>query len=248
MVVTEGVVLSSPAICNVLIEPYVIFYEKPLHICCLMFCWVLSNWVTLVRYSSCFLDHKHVHVTSICYIPTLGIGITIHPFHIVNAPCLGDLSRRTSLKKIKSDFGCPKKRKDGMPKKHGPKKRERKGVIMSQIKKRDRDHSREKTNTSRSKSHPSIHSYTCTFWSRLHDLFLHGSSLWLYNIQNTSVPYLILPWAPQRLVVVGRIKGRYCPSKKIQDECLERVILGVLPCFQKSLKKYLQMDCGSMNK
>ena len=102
--------------------------------------------------------------------------------------------------------------------------------------------------TSRSKSYPSIHSYTCTFWSRLHDLFLHGSSLWLYNIQNTSVPCLILPWAPQRLVVVGRIKGRYCPGKEIQNECLERVILGALPCFQKSLKKYLQMDCGSMNK
>ena len=65
--------------------------------------------MTLVRYSSCFLDHKHVHVPSIFYIPTLGIGITIHPFHIVNSPCLGDLSR-TSLKKIKSDFGCPKKR------------------------------------------------------------------------------------------------------------------------------------------
>ena len=35
------------------------------------------------------------------------------------------------------DYGCPKKRKDGMPKKHGPKKRERekerkKGVTMSE--------------------------------------------------------------------------------------------------------------------
>ena len=113
-------------ICNVLPEPYVIFHEKHLHICCLMFCWVLSNCMTLVRYSSCFLDHKHVHVPSICYIPTLGIGITIHPFHIVNAPYLGDLSRRTSLKKIKSDFGCPKNKKDGMSKKHGPKKRKKK--------------------------------------------------------------------------------------------------------------------------
>ena len=68
--------------------------------------------------------------------------------------------------KIKSDFGCPKKRKDGMPKKHDPKKR-------------DRDDSREKTIASRSKPHPSIHSYTCTFSSRLYDLFLHESSLWL---------------------------------------------------------------------
>ena len=73
---------SSLVICNVLPEPYVIFHEKPLHIYCLMFCWVLSNCVTLVRYSSCFLDHKHVHVPSICYISTLEIGTTIHPFHI----------------------------------------------------------------------------------------------------------------------------------------------------------------------
>ena len=154
--------------------------------------------------------------------------------------------------KIKSDYGCPKKRKDGMPKKQGPKERERerereKGVTMSLKKERGMIQER-KAIISRSKPYPSIHSYTCTFWSRLHDLFLHGSSLWLYNIQNTSVPYLILPWAPQRLVVVGRIKGRYCPSKKIQDECLERVILGALPYFQKSFKKYLQMDYRSMSK
>jgi len=44
---------------------------------------------------------------------------------------------------------APKKRKDGMPKKHDPKKREReKGVAMSQKKKRrkrHRDDSREKS-------------------------------------------------------------------------------------------------------
>ena len=61
-------------------------------------------------------------------------------------------------------------------------------------------------------------------------------------------PVLILPRAPQRLVVVGKIKDRYCPGKEIQDECLERDILGALPYFQKSFKKYLQMDCGSTNK
>ena len=38
-------------------------------------------------------------------------------------------------------------------------------------------------------------------------------------------------------VVVGKIKGKYCPGKEIQDECLQRVILGALPCFQKSFKK-----------
>ena len=46
-----------------------------------------------------------------------------------------------SWNKIKSDYGCPKKkRKDGMPKKHDPKKGEKKGVTMSQKKrKRERD-------------------------------------------------------------------------------------------------------------
>jgi len=32
------------------------------------------------------------------------------------------------------------------------------------------------------------------------------------------VPVLILPCAPQRLVVVGKIKGEYCPGKEIQVE------------------------------
>ena len=39
---------------------------------------------------------------------------------------------------------APKKRKDGMPKKHGPKKKREKGVTMSP-KKRDSDDSREKS-------------------------------------------------------------------------------------------------------
>ena len=50
---------------------------------------------------------------------------------------------------------APKKRKDGMPNKHVPKK-EKKRVTMSQNKS-DRDDSREKTIASRSKPHPSIH-------------------------------------------------------------------------------------------
>jgi hypothetical protein len=31
--------------------------------------------------------------------------------------------------------------------------------------------------------------------------------------------------------VVGKNKGSYCPGKEKQVECLERVILGTLPCF-----------------
>ena len=52
--------------------------------------------------------------------------------------------------KIKSDYGCPKKkRKDGMPKKHDPKKRgEKRGVTMSQKRKKERD-----MDDSREKSH-----------------------------------------------------------------------------------------------
>ena len=46
-------------------------------------------------------------------------------------------------------------------------------------------------------------------------------------------------------VVVGKTEGIYCPGKEIQVECLKRVILGTLPYFQKSFKKYLQMDCRS---
>ena len=72
--------------------------KNPLHICCLIFCWVLSNCVTLERCFSCFLDHKHAHVSSNCYIPTLGIGTTTYSLHIISAPCHGDLSRRTFLK------------------------------------------------------------------------------------------------------------------------------------------------------
>ena len=56
---------------------------------------------------------------------------------------------------------APKKRNNGMPKKHDPKKeREKKGVTMSQKKERDKDDSREKTIASRSKPHPSIHPST----------------------------------------------------------------------------------------
>ena len=51
-----------------------------------------------------------------------------------------------------------------MPKKHDQKNREKKkGVAMSQKKRKEKDDSRERTNALRSKPYPSIHSYTCTF-------------------------------------------------------------------------------------
>ena len=105
--------------------------------------------------------------------------------------------------------------------------------------------------TLRSKSYPSIHPSTHTLAPFDRDCMICFSMdpLFDFTINRIQVCHvLILPWAPQRLVIVGKIKGRYCRGKEIQDECLERVILGALPCFQNSFKKYLQMDCGSMNK
>ena len=61
--------------------------------------------------------------------------------------------------KIKSDYGCPKKkRKDGMPNKHDPKKRgeREKGVTMSQKKETGMIRER-KAITLRSKPYPSIY-------------------------------------------------------------------------------------------
>ena len=104
---------------------------------------------------------------------------------------------------------------------------------------------------SRSKPYPSIHPSTHTLAPFHRDCMTCFSMdpLFYFTINRIQVcPALILPWAPQRLVVVGKIEGKYCPGKKIQVECLERVILGTLPYFQKSFKKYLQIDCESMSK
>jgi len=63
------------------------------------------------------------------------------------------------------DYGCPKKRKHGMPENHDPKKTERekrkRGVVISE----KRDDTRERTNALRSKPyhHSSIHPHMCTF-------------------------------------------------------------------------------------
>ena len=59
------------------------------------------------------------------------------------------------------DYGCPKKRKDGMPKKHDPKKKREKGVTMSQKKETGMIRER-KDITLRSKPYSSIHPSTPT--------------------------------------------------------------------------------------
>ena len=145
---------------------------------------------------------------------------------------------------------APRREKMACQRSMAQKKEREKGVTMSQKKERETRMIRErKAIISRSKPysfiHPSTHTLapfdrdcmTCFFMDPLFD----------FTINRIQVCH-ILPWAPQRLVVVGKIKGRYCPGKEIQDECLERVILGTLPYFQKSFKKYLQMDCRSMSK
>ena len=95
--------------------------------------------------------------------------------------------------------------------------------------------------------YPSIHTLApfdrdcmnCFFMDALFDFTIHRMEV---------CPVLTPPWAPQRLVVVGKIKVKHCPGKEIQDEWLERVILELCHVFKNLSKKCLQMDWGSMNK
>ena len=153
--------------------------------------------------------------------------------------------------KIKLDYGWPKKKR-WHAKKHDPqkKRREKKGATMSQKKETVMIQER-KDITLRSKPYSSIHPSTPTLAPFDRDTMTSSSidPLFDFTINRIQVcPVFILPWAPQRLIAVGKIKGKYYPGKEIQVECLERVILGTLPCFQKLFKKYLQMDCRSMSK
>ena len=142
------------------------------------------------------------------------------------------------------------KRKDGMLRSMTQKKERKRGQPCL-IKKETGMIRERKDITLRSKPYSSIHPSTHTLAPFDRDcmtcFFL--DPLFDFTINRIQVcPVFILPWAPQRLIAVGKIKGKYCPGKEIQDEYLERVILGALPCFQKSFKKYLQMDCRSLSK
>ena len=115
------------------------------------------------------------------------------------------------------------------------KKREKKGATMSQKKEAGMIRER-KDITLRSKPYSSIHPSTHTLAPFDRDcmtcFFL--DPLFDFTINRIQVCHVfILPWAPQRLIAVGKIKGKHCSGKEIQDECLERVILGALPSFQK---------------
>jgi len=148
---------NSPVIWNVLPEPYVIFHEKPYTYaawCSVEFCQIVwPKWDAFHAFSIISTYSSHPFATLLHWeLASTSIHSTF-----INAPCFGDLSRRASLNKIKSDYSCPRKRKDGMPKKHDPKKRERKRGSHVSRKKKTRDDLREGTIASRSKPHLSIH-------------------------------------------------------------------------------------------
>ena len=133
------------------------------------------------------------------------------------------------------------------PKKTEREKRKR-GVVISEKKEND---TRERTNALRSKPyhHSSIHPHTCTFWSRLHDLF----SPWILSLTlqwNASMPcsYPTLS-STKALFAIGKIEGRYCPGEDNKNWVLRENHFGELSrVFENPLQKYLQMDCRFMNK
>ena len=129
------------------------------------------------------------------------------------------------------------------------KKGEKKGVTMSQKKrKRERETGmirERKAITSRSKPYSSIYPsiHTLAPFDRDCMTCFSMDPLFDFTINRIQVcPVLILPWAPQRLVVVGKIKGKHCPGKEIQDECLERVILELCHVFKNLSKKKVSPD------
>src|SRR6185295_14339360 len=103
--------------------------------------------------------------------------------------------------KIKSDYGCPKKkRKDGMPKKHDPKKRERKrGNHVSKRKEKERETGmirERKAITSRSKPYSSIYPsiHTLAPFDRDFMTCFSMDPLFDFTINRIQVcPVLILP-------------------------------------------------------
>ena len=124
-----------------------------------------------------------------------------------------------------------------MPKKHDPKKRRdrerEKGVDMS---KKRMIQERKPLPQGVGHIHPSTH--TLAPFDRDCMTCFSMDPLFDFTINRIQVcPILILPWAPQRLVVVGKIKGKHCPGKEIQDECLGRVILELCHIFKNLSKK-----------
>ena len=142
--------------------------------------------------------------------------------------------------KIKSDYGCPKKRKYGMPKKHDPKKREKKGVTMSPKKKRQ-GMIREGKPLPQGVSHihPSIHPLI-----HLHPLI---EIAWLVSpwILSLTLQYMECKYAlflfylelHKSFVVVGKTDGRYCHGEENTSWVPLESHPGNFAMFFKSLSK-----------
>ena len=89
-------------------------WYKSLHICALLLHWASSNFVTLVRCLSYMFDQDHVHCTS--WTSTLEVSYAIPSIHKINS-MLNDLSL------VSLNWGISyQNKKDGMLKKHDPKK------------------------------------------------------------------------------------------------------------------------------
>ena len=152
--------------------------------------------------------------------------------------------------KIKSDYGCPKKKR-WHAKKHDPKKRKKKWATMSQKKEIGMIRER-KDITLRSKPYSSIHPSTHTLAPFDRDCMTCFSMdpLFDFTINGMQVcPVLILSWAPQRLLAVGKTEGRYCPGEDNKSWVPRESHPGNSAKFsKKSFKKHLQMDWRSRNK
>ena len=125
--------------------------------------------------------------------------------------------------------------------------REKKVVAMSQKKERDIGMIRErKAITSRSKSYPSIHPSTHKLAPFDRDCMTCFSMdpLFDFTINRMQVCHiLILPWTPQRLVVVGKVKGKHSPGKKntrwVPRESYPGSFAMFSKIFQKSVSRWI---------
>ena len=147
--------------------------------------------------------------------------------------------------KIKLDYGCPKREK--MACQRSMTKKKRKGIAMSQKKKRwDRDDSREKTITSRSKPHPSIHPSTHPL---IHFHFLIEIA-WLVSpwIISLTLQYMECKYA--LLLSYLELHKKLCSSRKDRRQILpwwgkyklsasRESSWELCHVFKKSFKKYL---------
>ena len=143
------------------------------------------------------------------------------------------------------DYGCPKKRKDGMLKKHDPKKRKkgkRGQPCLKKNKNGERDDTKERTNALRSKPYlyPSIHPFI-----RLHLLieiawlvFPWILSLTLQYMECKYALFLSYPELNKSFIyIVGKTESRYCPGEDSKRWVLQENHLGNFAIFSKNFKK-----------